>query len=63
MQESASKAEQPPDGLESEQDPSMILADQQRDLVFNFCREFAEENGYEIRPDGAHGQQPLGDDG
>ena len=37
------------EGLVSEQDPSIILADQQRDLVYNFCREFAEDNGYVVR--------------
>lgn len=39
------------DGVISEQDPSIILADQQRDLVYSFCREFAEENGYVVGHD------------
>ena len=56
--ESASKGEAH-EGLVSEQDPSIILADQQRDLVYNFCREFAEENGYVIRQDRGREQQQM----
>ena len=43
------------DGVISEQDPSIILADQQRDVVYTFCHEFAEENGFVVRAAGAAG--------
>lgn len=32
----------------SEQDPDMILAEQQRNLVQAFCREFAKDSGYQL---------------
>ena len=34
-------------------------ADRQRDLVFNFCRDYAEENGYTIKGNDELPQNPT----
>jgi len=32
---------------------SVIMADHQRNLVFQFCRDYAHDNGYDFQEDGA----------
>ena len=36
------------DQIISEEEESLMIAEQQRDLVYNFCKEYLLENGYEI---------------
>ena len=36
------------DQIISEEEESLMIAEQQRDLVYNFCKEYLQENGYEL---------------